>query len=48
MEGDVIQWTIYVDNTSNDTKFRVGMMLISHEGHKIHFPISFGFKASNN
>ena len=26
----------------------VGMMLISLEGHKIHYSLHFGFQASNN
>ena len=37
-----------MDNTSNDTGSGAGMMLINPEGHKIHYAISFGFKASNN
>ena len=45
---DVEQWTLYVDSASNDNGFRVGMMLISPEGHKIHCAIRFVFKASNN
>ena len=36
------------DDISNDTEFRVGIMLITHEGHKIHCALCFGFKASNN
>ena len=47
-EGDVEQWTLYMDGASNDTGSRVGMMLISPEGHEIHCSICFGFKASNN
>ena len=47
-EGDVEQWTLYVDGASNDTGSEVGMMLISLEGHKIHCALCFGFKASNN
>ena len=47
-ERDAEQWTLYVDNASNDTRSRAGMMLISLEGHKIHYVIHFGFKASNN
>ena len=37
-----------MDNASNDTRSRAGIMLISHEGHKIHCALRFGFKASNN
>ena len=48
IEGDVEQWTLYVDDASNDTRFGASMMLISPEGHKIHYIIRFGFKASNN
>ena len=47
-EGDVEQWTLYVDDASNNTGSRAGMMLISHKGHKIHYAICFGFKTSNN
>ena len=37
-----------MDGASKDTSSRVGMMLISPEGHKIHCVIRFGFKTSNN
>ena len=37
-----------MDDASNDTRSGAGMMLISPEEHKIHYAISFGFKASNN
>ena len=39
IEGDIEQWTLYVDGASNDTGSEVGMMLISPEGHKIHHTI---------
>ena len=45
---DTEQWILYVDNASNDTGFGAGMMLISPEGHQIHYAICFRFKASNN
>ena len=38
----------YVDDTSNDTGSRAGIMLISPKGHNIHCAIHFGFKALNN
>ena len=47
-EGDTEQWTLYVDDSSNDTWSRTGMMLISPEEDKIHCVIRFGFKALNN
>ena len=37
-----------MDNTSNDTEFGVDIMLINPKGHKIHYALCFGFKASNN
>ena len=48
VKKDVEQWTLYVDDASNDTGFEADMMLISPEGHKIHCALHFGFKASNN
>ena len=47
-EEDTEQWTLYVDGASNDTGSKASMMLISPEGHKIHYAIHFGFKASSN
>ena len=47
-EGDAEHWALYVDVASNDNGSGVGMMLISPEGHKIHYAICFGFNASNN
>ena len=47
-EGNVEQWILYVDDASNDNGSEAGMMLISLEGHKIHYAVRFGFKASNN
>ena len=37
-----------MDGTSNDTRFEADIMLISPEGHKIHYALCFGFKASIN
>ena len=47
-EGNAEQWTLYVDDASNDNGSRASMMLISPKGHKILCAIHFGFKASNN
>ena len=35
VKGDAEQWTLYVDDTSNDTEFEASIMLISPEGHKM-------------
>ena len=45
---DTKQWTLYVDDASNDTRSEAGIMLISPEGHKIHYALRFRFKVSNN
>ena len=45
--GDAEQWTLYVDNASNDTRSGAGIMLISPEGHKIRCAIHFKFKVLN-
>ena len=37
-----------MDDAFNDTGFGVGIMLISPKGHKIHYALCFGFKASSN
>ena len=37
-----------MDGASNENGSKVGMMLISSEGHKIHCAPRFGFAASNN
>ena len=42
------QWTLYIDDASNENGSRVGMTLISPKGHKIHCMLRFGFQASNN
>ena len=43
-EGDPEQWTISMDDASNDTGSGAGMMLISLEGHKIHCAIRFDLR----
>ena len=48
IEGNVEQWTLYINDVSNDIGSRASVILISPEGHKIHCAIRFGFKASNN
>ena len=45
---DADQWILYVDDTSNENGSRASMVLISPEGHKIHYALHFGFSASNN
>ena len=47
IERDAEQWTLYVDDAFNDTRFEASMMLINPEGHKIYCAIRFGFKALN-
>ena len=47
-QEDANQWILYVDGTSNENGFRVGIMLISLEGHKVHCALCFGFSVSNN
>ena len=37
-----------MDSTSNNIRSRAGIMLLSPEGHKIHYTIRFRFKAFNN
>ena len=37
-----------MDVTSNENEARVGMMLVSPEGHKIHCTIRFRFQELNN
>ena len=48
MKGDIVQWTLYVDDASNVTRFGPSIMLISPKGHKIHCVLHFRFRASNN
>ena len=45
---DMVQWTLYMDGTFNDTGSEADIMLISPEGHKIHYALRFGFKALKN
>ena len=41
---DIEQWTLYVDDASNDTGSGADIMLISPKGHKIHYALRFRFK----
>ena len=36
-QGDTQQWALYIDGASNENGSGAGMMLISPEGHKIHY-----------
>ena len=47
-KGGVVQWTLYVDDASNDNGSGAGIILISTEGHKIHYVLCFGFRVLNN
>ena len=47
-QEDTDPWVLYIDGTSNENGFRVGIMLISPEGHKIHYALRFEFLTSNN
>ena len=38
----------YMDDASNDTGSGADIMLISPEGHKIHYALCFRFRALNN
>ena len=39
----VPKWVLYVNGASNDGGSRVGLILISPEGHRIHCALRFGF-----
>ena len=41
-------WKLYVDGSSNENGAGAGLMLISLEGHNIHYAVRFRFPASNN
>ena len=47
-QEDADQWNLYVDSAFNENGSRASMMLISPEGHKIHYALRFGFSVSNN
>ena len=47
-KGDVVSWALYVDDTSNDTIFGAGIMLISPKRHKIHCALCFELRVLNN
>ena len=38
---DAEQWTLYMDDVSNENGLGEGMMIISPEGHKIHYTLRF-------
>ena len=42
------KWGLYVDGSSNEGGSRVGLILVSPEGYRMHCALKFGFKASNN
>ena len=44
---DSSPWILYVDDASNNNGSGAGMMLISPEGHKIHYALCFEFLMSN-
>ena len=37
-----------MDGSSNDGGSGASLILVSPEGHRIHYALRFGFKASNN
>ena len=37
-----------MDGSSNDGGLGVGLIFISTKGHRMHYALRFGFKASNN
>ena len=47
-QKDAGPWILYIYGASNKNGFGAGMMLISPEGHKIHYALCFRFLASNN
>ena len=42
------KWELYVDGSSNEGGLGAGLILISPEGHRMHWALRFGFEASNN
>ena len=44
----VPKWGLYVDGSSNDGGSEACLILVSPEGHRIHYALKFRFKASNN
>ena len=39
---------MYVDGSSNEGRSGAGLILVSPEGHRIHYALIFEFKALNN
>ena len=39
---------MYVDGSSNEGRSGAGLILVSPEGHQIHYALIFEFKALNN
>ena len=39
---------LYVDRSFNEGGSRAGLILVSLKGHRVHYALRFGFKASNN
>ena len=44
---DIEQWTLYVDDASNENGSGASMILISPEGYKIRCALCFGLQALN-
>ena len=42
------RWELFVDRSSNEGGSGAGLILVSPEGHRVHYALRFGFKASNN
>ena len=42
------KWGLYVYGPSNEGGLGTGLILVSHEGHRMHCAIRFEFKDSNN
>lgn len=42
------QWKLYVDGSSNEHRAGARVILISPKGHRTHYALRLGFKASNN
>ena len=42
------KWGLYVDGSSNKEGLGASYILVSSEGHRMHYTLRFEFKASNN
>ena len=42
------KWGLYIDRSSNEGGSGAGQILVSPEGHRMHYALRFKFKASNN